>query len=285
MKEKVTTVNNIVEMIETIAPRELQEDWDNSGLIIGFKERQVSRILTCLEINTEVVEEAIGKGVEMIISHHPLIFGGISNLSADTPQGAAIIRLIRHGISVYSCHTPFDKAPGGNNDALAGIMELKDITTLDGEPVLTADEMVKNPSEMHIGRMGKLKRKLRFSQVIDFVCEGLGLEPSMIRVVGDLDTEIIKIGICTGAGAEFAGAVRAQGCDAFITGDLKYHQAQDAKDMGLCIIDGGHYGTEKIFPAVIKIQLEKMVDKRVDIVASEIDLDPFNHLQTNQVVL
>lgn len=275
MKDKVTTVGDISKIIESIAPAGLQEEWDNSGLLIGFEDRQVSKVLTCLEINMDVVEEAISKGAEMIISHHPLIFGGISSLNADTPKGAVIIRLIRHGISVYSSHTPFDKAPGGNNDALAGVLGLKDITVLDGSKVPSAEDMIIKPSQMHIGRIGKLKKPLRFSQVIDLVCDELRINPSMISAAGNLDRVISKIGLCTGAGAEFTEAAAQQGCEAFITGDVKYHQAQDAREMGICLIDAGHYGTEKIFPAVMKIQLEKVLEKDVVVTASEIDLDPF----------
>ncbi|MBQ0079008.1 MAG: Nif3-like dinuclear metal center hexameric protein, partial [Eubacterium sp.] len=259
-------------------PLQLQEEWDNSGLIIGFEDRQVSRVLTCLEINMEVVDEAIAMGAEMIISHHPLIFGSISSLNANTPKGAVIIRLIRHGISVYSCHTPFDKVNGGNNDALAGILDLRDITDLAGDPVKKPADMLAAPSEMHIGRIGRLHKTLKFSQVIDMVCENLGIPISQISAVGHMDAEISRIGICTGAGSEFIEVAAGQGCEAFITGDVKYHQAQDAREIGMCVIDAGHFGTEKIFAAVMQLQMEKLVPGSVEFVASEVNLDPFEVL-------
>ena len=275
MSRKPITVKDIKTALEAVIPAELQEEWDNSGLLIGFEDRQVSRIFTCLELNTENVEEAINSGAEMIITHHPLIFGGISSINADTPKGAVIIRLIRHGISVYSCHTPFDKARGGNNDALAGLLDLEDITDLSGENVPDADRMIAAPSELHIGRIGRLKKPLRFSQVIDFTCDALGLVPGQLKVVGDLDREISIIGMCTGAGAEFIPQAASAGCQAFITGDLKYHEAQDARDLGICVIDAGHYGTEKIFPAVMKVLLDKILDSSIHVIASETDIDPF----------
>ena len=275
MGKKSLTVKDIKEALESIVPLELQETWDNSGLLIGFEDRQVSRIMTCLELNTENVEEAINQGVEMIITHHPLIFERISSLNANTPLGAVIIRLIRHGISVYSCHTPFDKVNGGNNDALAGLLELKDVKDLSGNNVPSTDKMLESPSEMHIGRIGKLKKTITFEMAIYKVCQALNLQKNQISAVGELDTEISKVGLCTGAGVEFAEAAWKQGCQLFITGDVKYHQAQNARDHGICVIDAGHYGTEKIFPAVMKVQLEKVLDNRVDIIASETDINPF----------
>lgn len=275
MGNKTLTVRDIKEALESIVPLGLQESWDNSGLLIGFEDRQVSRIMTCLELNTKNVEEAITMGAEMIITHHPLIFGSISSLNTSTPLGAVIIRLIRHGISVYSCHTPFDKVNGGNNDALAGILGLKDVKDLSGNSVPSTDKMLESPSDMHIGRIGKLKRTITFDRAISMVCQALNLQKSQISAVGELDTEISKVGICTGAGVEFTEAALKQGCQLFITGDVKYHQAQNARDQGICLIDAGHYGTEKIFPAVMKVQLEKVLDHTVEIITSETDINPF----------
>ena len=274
MKTEIT-VKDITTILESAIPAGLQEEWDNSGLLIGFEETQVHRILTCLELDMHVAEEAIRKSAEMIVTHHPLIIGSIRSIRHDDPQGALIINLIREEISVYSCHTPFDKVNGGNNDALAGLLKLKKITDLAGDSVPAADKMLASPSEMHIGRIGRLQTPLRLSQVIDFSCEALGLVPAQLKVVGNLDAEISKIGICTGAGAEYIEQAAAMGCQLFITGDLKYHQAQDAKAIGMCVIDAGHYGTEKIFPAVMKVQLEKLLPGSIDVIASEVDLDPF----------
>lgn len=278
MSKKITTVRDVIDALEKIVPPALQEEWDNSGLIIGFEDRQVSRVLTCLEVNMEIVDEAIEMGAEMIVSHHPLIFGGVSSLNIGTPKGAVIIRLIRHGISVYSSHTPFDKVSGGNNDALAGILGLKDITDLAGDPVAKANDMVASPSEMHIGRIGRLQTPMKFSQVIDMVCENLGIEISQVSAVGHMDTEIDRVGICTGSGSEFIAHAASMGCQAFITGDVKYHTAQDARDIGMCVIDAGHYGTEKIFGAVMQMHLEKALPGGVEIISSEINLDPFEVL-------
>ena len=279
MKEKNIdlSVREITELIEEAIPSSLQEDWDNSGLLLGFGNRKVKKILTCLELDMRVVEEAISKDVDMIVTHHPLIFGGLRSINDSFPMGEAIIELIKREISVYSSHTPFDKISGGNNDALAGLLGLKNITDLGGGKVRDAGAMLEDPSEMHIGRIGQFKQAMKLSEVVDLCCDVLSINPLSMRVVGDLEADIDKVGICTGAGAEYIGTAKAQGCQLFITGDLKYHQARDAELAGICVIDAGHYGTEKIFPAVMKVQLEKFLDD-VDIMVSEVDLDPFTVL-------
>ncbi len=279
MKEKNIdlSVREITELIEEAIPSSLQEDWDNSGLLLGFGNRKVKKILTCLELDMRVVEEAISKDVDMIVTHHPLIFGGLRSINDSDPMGEAIIELIRREISVYSSHTPFDKISGGNNDALAGLLGLKNITDLGGGKVRDAGAMLEDPSEMHIGRIGQFKQTMKLSEVVDLCCDVLSINPLSMRVVGDLEADIDKVGICTGAGAEYIGTAKAQGCQLFITGDLKYHQARDAELAGICVIDAGHYGTEKIFPAVMKVQLEKFLQD-IDIMVSEVDLDPFTVL-------
>lgn len=272
------SVREIVFDLETVIPSGLQEEWDNSGLIIGFEDREVHRILTCLELDMRNVEEAISKDVQMVITHHPPIFGGLTGLRTSVPSEAVILELIKNDISVYASHTPFDKIAGGNNDALAGLLELKNVTDLAGRKVPDVKKMLKEPSEMHVGRIGELKKPLPFSQVIDFCCDALLVEPMQLRVVGDLNREITKVGICTGAGAEYALQAERMGAQAFITGDLKYHQAREAAHYGMCVIDAGHYGTEKIFPAVMKVQLEKFLDPQIEIIASAVDIDPFTML-------
>ena len=279
MREERLTVRDIVDLIETAIPVSLQEEWDNSGLLVGFEDVKVERILTCLEITDDVIDDALSKGIDLIVTHHPIIFGSVRHIRNKDIVGANIMKLIQNGISVYSSHTPFDKVSGGNNDALAGLLGLKKVTDLAGGSIPSPDKMLEHPSEMHIGRIGELKKAMPFSQVIDLVCNELKLSRRKLHAVGTMDTNIRKIGICTGAGAEYARQAEAQGCQLFITGDLKYHQAQEAKSLGICVLDAGHYGTEKIFSAVMKVQLEKIIgDESIEIEASDIDIDPFTEL-------
>lgn len=271
-------VRDVVEAIEDVAPLSLQESWDNSGLLIGYEYSDVNKALTCLEINNDIMEEALAKNVDMIVTHHPLIFGAIRSLCMSNYKDSIIMKLISSGISVYSCHTPFDKVKGGNNDIIAARLGLTSIKNLRGEDVESVSKMIEKADEADIGRTGKFKNPLRFRQVLDLVSSELELSLRQIRAVGSLELDISKVGICTGAGADLLDMAAASGCELFITGDVKYHEAQTAKELGICIIDAGHYGTEKFFGAAMKEKLSKHFGDNIEIIESEVSIDPFQVL-------
>lgn len=271
----VYKVGDIVDTIEKLIPSALQEEWDNSGLLIGFEDKQVKTILTCLEINDNVIKEAKEIGAEMIITHHPLIFGGIKSLNSSVYKDSMIMDIISSGISVYSCHTPFDKVKGGNNDILMALLELKSVKNLSGQDIVSSAKMIERHEEADIGRIGELTEVMTFKDVIALVADKLDISIRQIHAAGDLDKMISKIGCCSGAGADLALMAAGAGCQLFLTGDVKYHEAQDVIQSGMCIIDAGHYGTEKFFGKAIKDMLDKKFDARVQIVASEVDIDPF----------
>lgn len=275
MKNKQICVKDIAEAIERIVPKELQEEWDNSGLNVGFEDSEVSGVLTCLEVDKKVVREAKELGCSLIVTHHPLLFSGVKSILDSDPVGGVLMELIKAGISVYSCHTPFDKVKGGNNDALASLLRLEDIKNLDGNKVGDPHKMLENVSEADIGRTGNFSKAMKLGEIAGIVCEELKLKRENVRVVGDMDADIQKVGMCTGAGSDLAWMALKQGCQLFVTGDVKYHEAQDAKAMGIALIDAGHYGTEKMFGRLMKEKLDKELDGKVKVTVSEVDLDPF----------
>ena len=250
--------------IEKIAPKYLQESWDNSGIQISTGKLEIEKILTSLELTDEIVEEAIREDVDMIVTHHPLIFGGIKSIDFNNPIGSMIVKLINAGISVYSSHTPFDKVEGGNNDYLAEAIGLRDVSGF------TAG----NEVEM-IGRIGILPHPTMLSSMVDLVAEGLNMSTDEIRFVGDPNQIITTVGMCTGAGADLMDLAIDNGCQLFITGDLKYHDAQNAKAKGIAVIDAGHYGTEKTFADNFGDKLRALIGNEVEIIESKVDIDPF----------
>lgn len=274
-KEKNVTVSDVKNAIEEIAPVSLQEAWDNSGLLIGFENETAEKILTCLELDEAVAEEAVAAGVDMVVTHHPLIFGGIKAVSDGNAQGRTIMKLIKNGISVYSCHTPFDKIKGGNNDMIAELLDLGSLKNLRGDDVESPSKMADRMDEADIGRIGKLKKPMSFMDFIAAAADKLNMSIRDFRMVGDLDREITSIGICTGAGADLIEMAAAAGCQLMITGDVKYHEAQSAKELGICVLDAGHYGTEKFFAVNMKKKLDKELDGRAEVTASEVNIDPF----------
>jgi len=274
-EDEIMTVGDVADVIESIAPVQLQEPWDNSGIMIGFRDEPVKKILTCLEINEEIVKEAEECGADMIVTHHPLIFSSIKSLCTCNYKDRLIIRMIRNGISVYSCHTPFDKVKGGNNDIIAEKLGLTAVKNLNGEEVETAAKMADKKDEADIGRIGQFGSAIKLKDVISLITSNLNMSIRQLRVTGDLNTEITKIGICTGAGSDLMGMAANQGCQLFVTGDVKYHEAQTAIEEGICLIDAGHYGTEKFFGENMKDKLQKKLGSSVEVIASGIDLDPF----------
>lgn len=256
--------NELIAAIETIAPLSTQESWDNSGVQIACGDGSVKKVLTCLEITGEIVEEAVTEQVDVIITHHPLIFGGIQNIDYRDPIGACIVRLIASGISVYSSHTPFDKVKGGNNDYLADKIGLRD-----SRGFRIGEEMDL------IGRVGKLAVPVSLGELANIVSDSLHIAHEQIRLIGDLNQMITTVGICTGAGADLMELAIKNGCDLLITGDVKYHEAQEAKARGIALMDAGHYGTEKTFASNFAEKLQKQVGNQIEILESKVDINPF----------
>lgn len=257
----------MIQVVENIAPKHLQESWDNSGVQIATGKLEVSKVLTSLELTDEIAEEAIREEADMIITHHPLIFGGIKSVDFRDMTGALVLKLINAGISVYSSHTPFDKIEGGNNDFLAELMGLRDISGF------TCGDDV----EM-IGRIGIMPQPMTLASVVDLLAEKLEMDTDQIRFVGNPDQLIQTVGMCTGAGADLMDLAIENGCQLFVTGDVKYHDAQNAKAKGIAVIDAGHYGTEKTFAENFADKLRSAVEGRAEVIESKVDIDPFDNL-------
>ena len=275
MRDKRLTVRDIASVIEKIAPRELQETWDNSGFQIEFGDTSADRVLTCLELNMDILREAQALSCSMIVTHHPLIFSGIRKINSGDAEGDMIIELIKSGISVYSCHTPFDKAKGGNNDMLARAIGLVSLKNLAGENVEEPEKMMERNSMFDIGRIGKFRNAVSVSEAAEMLCENLDIDRHKIRWTGNPERTVKTVGICTGAGIEFAEAAASKGCDLFITGDIKHHEAQKAETMGIAVIDAGHYGTEKSFGENMRSLLQKHLGGKAEIFAALRSTDPF----------
>ena len=253
----------LINRLDSIVAESTQEAWDNSGIQINCGNREIKRALVALEITFEVIEEAVRNKADLIITHHPLIFTGLKSIDADEVKGRYIIDLVNNGISVYSMHTNFDKARGGNNDYIAGILELDEISPIfvDG----TADE---------ITRMGYCNRTTLAELAGKLAC-GLGIDKSFVTITGEPDTPVSKVGICSGAGAEYISHAMQNGCDVFVTGDVKYHEAVDAMQTGMCVIDAGHFGTERIFAdAFIDLMLSNELIE-VEFIRSNAEINPF----------
>ncbi|MGI6206082.1 MAG: Nif3-like dinuclear metal center hexameric protein [Anaerovoracaceae bacterium] len=258
-------IRDAVEAVRRQAPERLQESWDNSGIqILADADAGINKILTCLEIESSVVDEAVECGAKLIVTHHPLFFNKIGNIRDDDPEGAQVIKLIQNGISVYSAHTSFDSAAHGTNQDLAEKLGLIDIVPM------YPDE---TDPDAGMGRYGHYSEPVPFDvfeRRLSDVCGADG-----IRIAGIKPESVQFIGLCTGAGSEFADDAVANGADVFVTGDLKYHEARHICDIGFCVIDAGHYGTEVLFADNMAALLREDIGDRAEIIPSRADINPF----------
>ena len=255
-------INKIIEAIEMIAPLELVPDWDNSGVQINIGKKDIKKVLIALEITSGVINEAKEKEVDLIVVHHPLLFYPIKQIDKSTVLGSQIIDLINSNISVYATHMNFDLTEGGNIDDLVLKLKLKNVKKFAGDI---------------IGSYGELSETVSFEELCQYVKTSFDI--SKVDTVGSKSAIIKKVGLCCGAGfsVETIEDAFKQGCDVFISGDVKHHEALYANERGICLIDAGHYGTEKFFVQNLSEKLNAAIGKEVEIIASEIDINPFLH--------
>lgn len=239
------TVKNIFDFIDGIAPFEKQCEWDNSGLIVGNSCREVSKIGVVLDITADAVKYAAANGIELIVSHHPVIFRPVKTfLDGDVPY-----LLAQNGISAICAHTSLDCADGGVNDVLAETLGFKNPIPLteSGEASMVRKVVIEETEADVLAML-----------VADRLSTGVQL--------ADCGKKIDTIALCGGAGGDFIHAVAESGCDAFITGEAKHHEFLAAYELGVTLIAAGHFETENPVVAVLADKLSKNFDCEVEII-------------------
>ncbi len=232
----MTTVNDILVFLDRKAPVSTKLEWDNVGLLVGFKGREVKRLLVALDITDEVVEEAIRKNADLIVSHHPLFFQ-LKRAADDDLQGRKVVSLLHNGISAICMHTNLDVAEGGVNDALAEILGLKktDILTIEG--------VLPDGKPYGIGRYGELNDQITMGDFLPLVKNALKANGLRYH---DSGKPVKRVAVVGGSGSGYMNSVLQKGCDTFVTSDIKYNAFLDAKEQGLNIIDADHFCTENV---------------------------------------
>lgn len=363
------TIKEVVEALNAFAPPHLAESWDSIGLMVGSKKAPVQKVLCALDLNLEVIDEAINMGAQLIVTHHPLLFKPISSIDYDTPMGQMLYKLIKHDLAVFSMHTNFDVATGGINDYLAHQIGLKAIKPLQITSSYKLQKLVVYVPQSHyeavrqaivkcnkatignyigctfgaegigtfmplegstpyLGKMDQLEavKEVRLEcmvepsqvqELMDIIkrvhpyeevaydlynleniehCEGIGrvgvCDPikvsdfisklkqffgiPYVRLVAKEDKMISKVALCSGSGGSFIGIAATQ-ADLYITGDVSFHQAQEALSKGLVVVDVGHYASENIAMPIIESYLTKQF-KNMKIVCSNVDGETFQTL-------
>lgn len=242
------TVGEIEAFLETVAPLELKESFDNVGFLVGESGAAVRRVLVSLDVTRAVVEEAEKLGAELIVSHHPVIFHPLKSVTDRDEAGRLVIRLLRSRIAAVCMHTNLDAAAGGVNDALAERLGLSDTALLHPEGTDG------NGRPYGIGRAGRMEREMEPEEFARMVKERLGCNG--LRMVSG-GRPVRKAAVGGGACGEFLADAAAMGCDAFVTADVKYNVFQDAAALGITLIDAGHFPTEDVICAPLAERLRE----------------------------
>lgn len=260
----------VMNALERIAPRHLAEDWDNTGLLVGSYAQKVERILVALDVDDTVVAEAIERRADMIVAHHPAIFRGMKHLRTDLPLGRRLAALLTHGIAVAAAHTNLDMTRGGVNDVLVAHLGLEKLSAF----VVTKQE---DGATESLGRIGTLPAPVAIDDFAHRVRERLGV--SHVRLVRAADRPVRRVAVCGGAGAEFIDTAVRRGADVYLTGDVKYHEAQRAAEQGMHLIDAGHFGTERpVLPVLADLLRAELAAEHgtVEILVTEKQRDVFD---------
>src|SRR5574344_2101143 len=241
-------IKDIIDCIEQIAPLSWQESYDNSGLIVGEKDKECKGVYVCLDVFSSSVEKAIEQHCNLIISHHPFIFHSIKKLSEDNQITKILTLAIKNDLSIYACHTNMDSAIVGVNDVLAKNLGLINIERL-------VDSENKDANYLGIGAIGYLQEEIALKDYLNQVKQKLSL-PS-IRYVGNENKRIKKIAICGGSGISFVNQAIEKNCDCFLTGDVKYHDFLTYENE-IIIADIGHFESEQF----IKQRIIEIISKK-----------------------
>lgn len=233
----------IITAVEAFAPKRLAQSWDNVGLMVGDTKWEVNKLLIALDSSEDVIDYAIENKFDMIITHHPLIFSPIKSVRGDLPSGRKIIKLIQNKICLYSAHTNFDSTKGGVTDALCDKIGLKETKILD----ITGTD--KNDEPYGIGKVGKIDDAMTVLEYAKIVKNELNIEH--VNIIGDPNAAIRKVAVCGGSGSSLISKASYAGADVLVTGDIQHHDALDAIELGLNIIDAGHFSTENIAMPVL----------------------------------
>ena len=233
----MATVREIAEYLEGRVPSSLKLDFDNVGLLCGFPEREVSRILVVLDITLEAVEEARSMNAELIVSHHPVIFQPLRRICGDTPDARRVIALLQNGLSAICLHTNLDALEGGVNTALAH--------------AIGGEELEYTPD---IGCFCRLPEPLTLGAFLAQTRTALSANDMRFY---DANRPVEHIALCGGAGGDILYEAAQRGCDTVLTGEVKHHQWIDGAELGINLIEGGHFATENVVTPVLAEMLRQ----------------------------
>ena len=258
----MTTVRDICDYLDDVAPPALAEDWDNVGLLIGDRDAGVDRVVTCLTLTEDVAAEAVERSADLIIAHHPVLLRATKRVTSDSIEGRLLLTVMNAAIAVYSPHTRYDSATLGINAQLAEVLELADVRFL--RPI---DDSINHGA----GRFGRLDIPVSLVDFLATVKHALNVD--YLPYVGDRDVEVRQVAVACGSAAEFADDAFRQDCQVLVTGEARFHMCLHARSLGISLVLAGHYATER--PAMERLsQMLAQQFSALDVTASAVEMDP-----------
>lgn len=242
-------VCEVIEKLEQLSPTRFACSWDNIGLLVGRNDQEVLRIGISLDATNSVIEKAVQQKIDLLITHHPVIFSSLKRINDEDFLGRKILKLTEHKIACYAMHTNFDVLGG-----MAQLVEKK-LGLFECVPLeVTAEE---EGTLYGIGSVSKFPEKMSLQKSAEFVKEKFHLPH--VAIFGNPETMVQRVAICAGSGRGMIEEVLKKGAEVFITGDIGHHEGLDALDQGVTVIDAGHYGLEHIFMEFMEQYLKERI--------------------------
>lgn len=251
-------LKEITDYIEQLFPKEYAEDFDNVGLLVGRSDKEVTKVLLCLDANKNVVREAAQSGAELIITHHPVIFNPIKNITDNSDEGEMLLCAIENGISIYSAHTNLDSAPMGLTDEVCSLLSLSPVSNLEGV----------------LGRLCKVPKGTTAKSLCEKIKKEFGIKKLFSTF--SADREIRTVAVCNGSGSgELCAIAKNLGADVYISGDLKHHEMCAFKiSDNIDFIEMRHFDSEKIVTKLLERKLTQKFERKLSICISEAETSP-----------
>jgi dinuclear metal center YbgI/SA1388 family protein len=273
---KKACVSDIAGIMEEIAPACLAETWDNCGLQVGASQWSVDKIWVALDPLVEVIEAAGRHGVDLVITHHPLIFKSLKSIDLNSYEGKVIACALRSHTAVFAAHTNLDSTADGINDVLAGRIGLEDT-----KPLLAAapcDAGDREPAApIGLGRIGMIASPMPVREWARQLKKRLGL--AHVKIAGNLDRTVHRVAVCSGSGSSLMDTFLSSDADVYVSGDLRYHDARAVEDSGRAFVDIGHFASEHLIIDPLVRKLKAAVEQAgwdIAIEPCSIESDPFS---------
>lgn len=266
----MTTLAEILTLVEDWYPPHTADDWDRVGLVCGDPNESVERILLAVDPAQAVAAEAVAGQADLLIVHHPLYLRGTSSVAATDPKGSVIHKLLRNGCALYAAHTNADAPRTGVSESLALALGLAELAPLEADP---------HDSERGSGRIGNLKEPMSLRTFAERVRDALPETAHGVRVAGDAERTIEVVALCGGAGDFLLDRAREVGADVYLTSDLRHHPASEFREHdGPALIDVAHWAAEWTWLPVLADRLRRELAAKganVEVRVSEIVTDPW----------